>query len=265
MIWSISRNAPHTPLPLIVSLLVLLVGLSGCETEEDAAEEPTHSQQEETATEEIAEPVLEPEPHQQEEEPSPEPITAEEADFLDFQWGMTKDEVVEQLDTVDYRESNVEISVSNETWLGFDTTRDFIFDPDTGELEQIAHRLDTTDMKNEPGYSMAEGVVASEYFTKVQRELESEFGSFEEEHVGFGSLYGDRDFDDIDENQLSVAVGSGAVVSQAVAEPDDDVVIRHWIQFANDEPNHNIVAFDPEHEADNYSDYQRAWEFVAER
>lgn len=247
------------------SILVLLI-FAGCDAEEEAT--TGQPMQDEEPVGEVDEADREAENNDDEsetDEPSVESDPDQETDFLDFRWGMTKDEVVAQLDTTDYRESQVEITIDGIEWLGFDTTRDFIFDPDTGELKQIAHRLDTTEMENEPGYSMAEGTVAYEYFTKVQRELESEFSSFEEDHVGFGSLYGDRDFDDMGEDQLGVAVGTGAVVSQAVAEPEDEVVIRHWIQFTNDDPSHNIVAFDPEHEAENYADLKDIWEFAAER
>jgi hypothetical protein len=73
------------------------------------------------------------------EQPASDPPKNEPADFLQFRWGMTKDEVVEVLDTLDYSESAGEIAIDT-TWLGIDVRRFFHFDDAKG-LVTVGHSI----------------------------------------------------------------------------------------------------------------------------
>lgn len=193
-----------------------------------------------------------------------DPVEDNDADFLSFRWGMSKDDVVSQLATTNYRESNVEISVSDIEFLGFNSRRVFIFEPDTGKLEMIAHSLDTTEMESDVAWGIAAGQVGVEYFTKVQRELDRMYSTFTDENVGVG-LYEEREpayFDGWEENVIGSALGNNLLIRQMVAS-DSNVVLRHWLQIGENHVSHSVVAFDPETAAEKYEQFRRSWKAAA--
>lgn len=200
------------------------------------------------------------------EEAATEPTPAEPTDFLQFRWGMTKDEVVEALDTLDYREPTPREVRIDTKWLGFGVQRTFLFDDETKELYWIAHKPEQ-DYDEGPRYLMSKK--AWDHYTKINRVLKREFGEFESDDVNFS----DTNFAEIESTgirrQRMLSAMEKSQYARHSSLKTDEYVIHHNLSMGQNMQNlpfaiHGINVYSPDAGEAGYEQSMRTWEFHVE-
>lgn len=179
-------------------------------------------------------------------------------DFGPLEWGMSSDEAAANLERVDHSGPN-EIIVENTEFLGVKARK--LLEFRDGGLETIVFSIDTSAIEPKRSRVGESGAAGWEQFSEIQNKLDEKFGEFEKDYQGFGILKDATDLTSFHEGMQQLQSENGDFIRHTWTEPNDGVVIRHWLQFTNGPVNHHVAFINAEQDEAFYEFLMSAWEF----